>query len=93
MITTQQKNIILDLTERFNPTLLGVFGSYARNEQTHESDLDLLIDFEMKVDLLELIGLEQQLSEELGIKVDLVTMRSVNKHLKPFIQQDLIRIV
>jgi len=47
----------------------------------------------MEVDLLELIGLEQELSELLGIKVDLVTLRSANASLKPFIESDLIRLV
>ena len=73
--------------------MIGVFGSYARNEQTKESDLDLLIDFNSKINLLDLIGLEQELSEVLGIKVDLVTKRSVKENLLPFIQKDLIRIV
>jgi predicted nucleotidyltransferase len=47
----------------------------------------------MKVDLLELIGLEQELSKLLGIKVDLITLRSVNASLKPYIESDLIRLV
>jgi predicted nucleotidyltransferase len=47
----------------------------------------------MKVDLLELIGLEQELSELLGIKVDLITLRSVNASLKPYIEADLIKLV
>jgi 16S rRNA (uracil1498-N3)-methyltransferase len=40
-----------------------------------------------------LIEIEQELSELLGIKVDLVTLRSVNASLKPFIEADLIRII
>ncbi len=93
MITPQQENIIKTVTQRVKPTLLGVFGSYARGEENEKSDLDILIDFEMKVDLLELIGLEQELSELLGIKVDLITLRSVNASLKPYIESDLIRLV
>jgi predicted nucleotidyltransferase len=70
-----------------------VFGSYARGEEHEKSDLDILIDFDMEVDLLELIGLEQELSELLGIKVDLVPLRSANASLTPFIESDLIRLV
>lgn len=47
----------------------------------------------MKVDLLELIGMEQELSELLGIKVDLISLRSVNQSLRTYIESDLIRIV
>lgn len=93
MITLQQEKTIREITGKYNPVFIGIFGSYARNEQTDKSDLDLLVDFDTKINLLELIGLEQELSEILGIKVDLVTMKSVNERLKPYIEQDLIRII
>ena len=93
MISSKQKHIIKTITKKVNPTLVGVFGSYARGEENEKSDLDILIDFELKVDLLELIGIEQELTELLGVKVDLITLRSVNASLKPYIESDLIRIV
>lgn len=93
MITSNQATIIKNVLDRIKPTLIGVFGSYARGEENENSDLDLLIDFEQKVDLLELIGIEQELTELLGIKVDLITERSVHSKLKSFIEKDLIRIV
>jgi hypothetical protein len=92
VITPQQEHIIKTVTQRLRPTMLGVFGSFARGEQNIKSDLDILIDFDIKVDLLELIGLEQELSELLGIKVDLITLRSVNASIKPYIESDLIRL-
>jgi predicted nucleotidyltransferase len=52
-----------------------------------------LIDFDAKINLLELIGIEQELSELLGIKVDLITLRSVNASLKPYIESDLIILI
>ena len=93
MISQQQENIIRAVIQRIKPTLVGVFGSYARGEENEKSDLDILIDFKIEVDLLELIGLEQELSEILGIKVDLITLRSVNASLKPYIESDLIRLI
>lgn len=93
MLTTAQKNTIKKVVSKFNPKLVGIFGSYARNEQQRESDLDILVDFNDSVNLVELIGLEQELTELLGIKVDLVTLKSVNPSLNDYIQQDLIRIV
>lgn len=93
MISQQQENIIRAVIQRIEPTLVGVFGSYARGEENEKSDLDILIDFKIEVDLLELIGLEQELSELLGIKVDLITLRSVNASLKPYIESDLIRLI
>ena len=93
MLTLQQKNTIKKTVSRYNPKLVSVFGSYARNEQQVESDLDILIDFNQNVNLIELIGLEQELTELLGIKVDLVTVKSVNPNLSAHIQKDLIRIL
>ncbi len=93
MITSTQEHIIRSVTKKLNPTLLGVFGSYARSEENGNSDIDILIDFEAKVDLLALIAIEQELTELLGIKVDLITVRSLNSALKPYIESDLIRIV
>ena len=93
MISLQQENIIKAVTQKLKPTLLGIFGSYARGEENEKSDLDILIDFETKVNLLELIGIEQEISELLGIKVDLITLRSVNASLKPYIESDLIRLI
>jgi predicted nucleotidyltransferase len=93
MLTTAQKNTIKKVVSKFNPKLVGIFGSYARNEQQRESDLDILVDFNDSVNLIELIGLEQELTELLGIKVDLVTLKSVNPSLNDYIQKDLIRIV
>lgn len=93
VISQNQKNIIKKTTQKFQPTLIGIFGSYARGEQIESSDLDILIDFDGTINLLELIGLEQELTDLLGVKVDLVTLKSVHPSLKPYIDSDLIRIL
>ena len=60
---------------------LGVFGSYSRNEETESSDIDLLVEFEESPDLLELIGMEQDLSDRLQRTVDLITTGSLSSLL------------
>lgn len=92
MITQSQKDIILKAVSKYNPLFIGVFGSYARGENKEDSDLDILIDFGGRVNLLDIIGLEQELSQLLGIKVDLVTKRSLNKYIKLYVERDLKRI-
>lgn len=92
MIDARQQRIIKETTAKFNPSLVGVFGSYARSQQKARSDLDILIDFDHRMNLLDLIGLESELSKKLGIKVDLVTSKSLHQHLRPIIERDLIRI-
>ncbi|MGB3495233.1 MAG: nucleotidyltransferase family protein, partial [Elainellaceae cyanobacterium] len=60
------------LEERYKVQELGVFGSYVRQEQTETSDVDLLVEFSETPSLLKFINLENYLSDNLGVKVDLV---------------------
>ena len=72
-----------DLTERYAVESLGVFGSYVRGTQRPDSDLDLLVSFRRPIDFFKLVALENELSDFLGISVDLVP----EKALKPRIGQ------
>ena len=93
MISLEQQKLIFDIVSDYNPRMIGIFGSYARGENDHDSDLDILIDFDQTPDLLEIIGIEQELSEKLGIKVDLITLRSLNPQLKMYVEKDLVPLV
>lgn len=75
-----------ELKERYSVNYLGVFGSYIRGEQTEDSDLDVLVQFDKKPGLFKYIELEDHLSELLGVKVDLV-MKSA---LKPNIGKRIL---
>lgn len=89
MITTEQQNVILNMLSPYQPKKIGVFGSYARGENSTGSDLDLLVEFGIRINLLDLIGLEQDLSEILGVKVDLVTVGGLSPYIKPYVEKDL----
>jgi len=65
----QQKPL---LQERYNVRELGIFGSYVRQEQTATSDVDVLVEFSETPSLLKFVNLENYLSDNLGVKVDLV---------------------
>ena len=83
-------NIIINTLRDYNPEMIGVFGSYARNENTSNSDIDILVRFKSTLSLLQLVHVENLISRKLGIKVDLVTEGAVkNKILKESIQKDL----
>jgi predicted nucleotidyltransferase len=60
------------LQERYKVCELGVFGSYVRQEQTESSDVDVLVEFSETPSLLKFVNLENYLSDNLGVKVDLV---------------------
>ncbi len=81
---------IIAYLKRFGARRIGIFGSFARNEQNPKSDLDILISFSSTLSLLQLVRIERELSEILGIKVDLVTEPSLkNKKLRKYIEDDL----
>lgn len=89
MNRTEINNTIVSCLSKYNPAKIGVFGSFARNENTKDSDIDILVDFIDPISFLDFVGIEQELSEILGIKVDLVTGRSVDPKLKKYIERDL----
>jgi predicted nucleotidyltransferase len=90
MSTSEINDIILDYLKAYNPQFIGLFGSYARNEQTNKSDIDILVAFHHGISLLKLIRLENELSMRLGIKVDLITEGSlINERIKDNISKDL----
>lgn len=60
---------------------IGLFGSFVRGEQHPDSDIDLLVEFARPVGLFKFVELENQLSELLGGKVDLVTRNALKPHI------------
>lgn len=94
MDQSEIKNIILSHLKGFNPIKVGIFGSFARGDNKKGSDIDILVEFKESPSLLTLIKLENDLSEILGIKVDLVTTGALkNKRIKKSIKKDLINIL
>ena len=77
------------LVDQYQVESLGVFGSYVRDEQSSNSDLDLLVTFHEPPSLLRFIELENYLSDLLGVKVDLV----MKDALKPRIGERILNEV
>jgi uncharacterized protein len=75
-----------EVTKEFSVKNIGVFGSVARDEQTDQSYIDLLVEFSRPVGFITFMRLENFLSERLGKKVDLVTPDA----LKPVIRDDVL---
>lgn len=66
---------------------LGIFGSYIRDEQNSDSDVDILVTFSESPTLIQFIRLKNHLSDLLGVQVDLV----MKKALKPRIGQQVLK--
>ena len=61
-----------ELRRRWPISYLGVFGSWSRDEQRADSDLDLLVDFDGPIDLYGYVELQDEIGQRLGLPVDLV---------------------
>lgn len=87
-ILSKEKKFI---QSNYKITELGIFGSYARNEQKENSDIDILIDYspDFCPTLLKFLSLENYLSDKLELKVDLVMKDGLREELKPYIFKDL----
>jgi len=93
MTRQETHNKIVSHLKNYNPEMIGLFGSYVRGEESGTSDIDILIRFQETYSLLQLIKMENELSEILGVKVDLVTEGSLkNDRIKNNIYQDLLII-
>ncbi len=85
-LTKSLRERLPELSEQYSVESLALFGSWARGEQSPDSDLDVLVTFRENPSLLRFIELEGRLSDLLEVKVDLV-MRT---GLKPAIGERIL---
>ncbi|MGJ3247658.1 MAG: nucleotidyltransferase family protein [Elainellaceae cyanobacterium] len=81
------------LEERYQVKELGIFGSYVRQEQGETSDVDVLVEFSETPSLLKFVNLENYLSDNLGIKVDLVHKSGLKPRIGERILAEVIPIL
>jgi predicted nucleotidyltransferase len=84
---TLQNNKLI-LVKKYGIKDLAIFGSYARNEQNQESDIDILVDFKNSVGI-EFIDLADELEQLLKLKVDLVSKKGLKKEYFKSIMSEL----
>ena len=67
---------------------IAIFGSYSKGKETPESDIDILVEFSKPKSLFDIARIERELSEDIGIKVDLVTEKSLSPYLKDRVDRE-----
>jgi uncharacterized protein len=76
------------LMKKYGLNFLAIFGSYGRGQQTEESDIDILVEFQKPIGI-EFIDLANELEKLLKIKVDLVSKKGVRPQYLKQIEQEL----
>jgi len=80
------------IAARYKAKEIGLFGSFARGEQSASSDVDVLVEFEEGADLFDLIGLADYLEEALQRKVDVVPKRALRTELRESVLREVVTI-
>lgn len=88
----QRRQRVLDIAARYGVTNVRVFGSVARGEDRPDSDVDLLADLPPRMGLFALMALEREISEVLGVPVDLGTAESLKPGLRANALRDAIAL-
>lgn len=70
---------------------MAIFGSYSRNEQNEDSDLDIVVEFNDKVGI-RFVDLADEIEGITGLHVDLVSKQGIKAKYLEAISQDLIYV-
>ncbi|GBE54557.1 nucleotidyltransferase domain protein [archaeon BMS3Bbin15] len=83
------KKKLAKLCEENEIVYMGIFGSFIRGNQKIDSDIDILIKYKenSRKSLLDMVRLEEELSNLFGRKVDLLTIESIS----PYIRDEILK--
>lgn len=75
---------------RFGIAKVGLFGSFARNEQTSNSDVDLLVEFTPgQKNYHNFLGFSELVENLLGRRVEIVTPQSLSQFIAPYVTREV----
>jgi predicted nucleotidyltransferase len=85
-----------ELHKKYGIISLGLYGSYARDEATQNSDVDIFYERDSSVELesgLEFLTVNEQLANDLHVpKVDFVSLTFMNPIIKYYAKKDFIYV-
>ena len=80
------------LSERFGVTGLALFGSFARDQATDSSDVNILVSFDGPATSRTYFGVQFYIEDLLGRDVDLVTEKALRSEVRPYVERDLTNV-
>lgn len=86
------RSLLPDLRARHHLDTVALFGSYARNEQRPDSDLDVLVTFSRTPSMFELMHAQDDISDALGMPVDLVMRTGLQSRLARYVLREAIQL-
>lgn len=80
------------LEKRYPISELALFGSYARGDYNEDSDIDILVDFDKRIDGFDYIRLAHELEDSFQHKIDLVSRKGIKPEYLFFVEKNLIHV-
>lgn len=80
------------LAERFGVTELALFGSFARDQASERSDVDILVRYDGPATSKSYFGVQFYLEDLLGRRVDLVTHKALRQEFRPYVEREAVNI-
>ncbi len=81
-----------EIINKFAVKEMGIFGSTLTDEQSKDSDIDILVEFSRPVGFIHFMRLENYLSDLLKIKVDLVTKDALKPYIGKIILEEVVYV-
>lgn len=79
-----------EIKNQFKAEIIGIFGSYARNEQHRGSDVDVLVRFDSGATLFDLVALSDYLEDILDVPVDVVSEKALHPMMRDDVMNELV---
>lgn len=92
MSTADIKEKISPIFKEYGIKRAGLFGSVSRGDNTAQSDIDILVSLGKPMGMFAYMHMVRDIEKKLGKKVDIVTEKSMDKFIKPYIIKDLQNI-
>ena len=80
------------LAERYGVTELALFGSFARDEATDKSDIDILVKFDKPATSKSYFGVQFYIEDLLGRRVDLVTHKALRSEFRTYVEREAVNV-
>ncbi len=78
-----------EIKRRFAVRRIGLFGSFVRGEETKESDIDILVEFEDPT-FRNFMNLAFFLEDIFSRRVDLLTPEGISHRIRPYVEKEVV---
>jgi len=91
-IREQLQRMKPELCSHYPVRRIGIFGSYSREEQTEQSDIDLVVEFDQPIGIMAFVHLRDEIADRLGMRVDLVTPGGLHPLIRNQVMHEVVYV-